>query len=190
MRADSYICRTQPGQHVSVVVAALRTTRGSLERGLIARTEAAGVRRHTDHARADARGPVLHRSGRAGRRVRADLRAAVVLRGPGRRDRRARPVHPAPGRARNRAAGPRQGPGDPGLPQRVPAPRLAAVPNGCRGHRQRDPLPVPQLDLRPGRCADHRAELAGDGRYRQAGLRPAPGAGAGMGGPDLGVPGW
>ena len=60
---------------------------------------------------------------------------------------------------------------DPGLPERLPAPRRAAMPDRQREGRQDHPLSLPRLDLRPGRSACRGAELAGDGRYRP---RPLP----------------
>jgi hypothetical protein len=56
------------------------------------------------------------------------------------------------------------------LRQLLPPPRRQAA-GGLR-HRGRDPLPLPQLDLRPGGPAARRGADGGHGRLRQGELRP------------------
>ncbi len=69
---------------------------------------------------------------------------------------------------------PRQGGHAPGLPQRLPPPRLARL-RGLRTTRDA-PVPVPRLDVWPRRAPHHRAAREQGGWDRHEGARPRPAA--------------
>ena len=78
---------------------------------------------------------------------------------------------------------------DPGLLQRLPAPRREAVHRGHRRGQARLPVPVSRLDLRPRRQADRGTEPHQDARHRPARIRPAQDRRARMARLRLGLPG-
>ena len=142
--------------------------------------------RMTPAGRAAAR--AVRRPRGLGARARAGAAARVDLRRPGRRPRAATSRSGSPssrslgesllvtvGRGRRAARG----------VQRLPAPRLPAVPDraGLRAAAVRgevDPLPLPLVDLRPRRLAAAGAAHRGR-RVDAAGVPPAPGRGRGLG---------
>ena len=90
----------------------------------------------------------------------------MVLRGPLVRPRQAGRVPQGAGRPGERARRARPRRRAAGLPQRLPAPRRAAVHRGRRRGQAQPAVPVPRLDVRPGRPAGRRAQPDEDARRR------------------------
>ncbi|CAM5493417.1 hypothetical protein SRIMM317S_05489 [Streptomyces rimosus subsp. rimosus] len=113
----------------------------------------------------------------------------MVLRGTRRRPATAGRLPYGAGRPGERARRPQPARRLRRVPQRVPPPGRPAVHRGVRRGAAQPPVPVPRLDLRPGRAAGGRAQPPADAGRGPLRARAAAGRAAGVAGVRVGVPG-